>query len=148
MDYSPRSRKIFRKFWIMLIGELSKRTGFSHDTIRFYEKKGLIQVNKRERRGNNYKEYTESVYEKLVLIKTVKELGFTLSEIDEFIKAWGDEDASCDNLTHHLTDKISRVDQQIHLLQLIKQKLTKSLEKCQAENCEFEKMIPSCIGKC
>lgn len=133
----------------MLIGELSKRTGFSHDTIRFYEKKGLIAVNRKERRDNNYKEYPEAVYEKLVLIKTVKELGFTLNEIDEFIQAWGDEDASCSNLTSHLTDKINRVDDQIKLLQGIKTKLTTSLSKCQADKCEFEKMIPSCInGKC
>lgn len=132
----------------MLIGELSKRTGFSHDTIRFYEKKGLIEVNRKERRDNNYKEYSEAVYEKLVLIKTVKELGFTLNEIDEFIQAWGYEDASCSNLTHHLTDKINRVDKQIELLQLVRKKLTQSLEKCQSQDCEFEKMIPSCIGKC
>lgn len=133
----------------MLIGELSKRTGFSHDTIRFYEKKGLIEVNRKERRDNNYKEYPEAVYEKLVLIKTVKELGFTLNEIDEFIQAWGDQDASCSNLASHLTEKINRVDEQINLLQKIKTKLTTSLSKCQADNCEFEKMIPSCInGKC
>ena len=132
----------------MLIGELSKRTGFSHDTIRFYEKKGLIEVDKRERRSNNYKEYSESVYEKLLLIKTVKELGFTLNEIDEFIHAWGEEDALCSNLTRHLTDKMDRIDKQIGLLQLIRQKLSRSLEKCQSQDCEFEKMIPSCIGKC
>ena len=133
----------------MLIGELSKRTGFSHDTIRFYEKKGLINVNKKERRDNNYKEYPEAVYERLILIKTIKALGFTLNEIDDFIMAWGDEDASCSNLTSHLTDKITRVDEQIKLLQEIKSKLTGSLEKCLSDNCEFEKMIPSCIsGKC
>ena len=132
----------------MLIGELSKRTGFSHDTIRFYEKKGLIDVNKKERRENNYKEYPETVFERLVLIKTVKELGFTLNEIDEFISAWGEESASCSNLTNHLTDKINRVDEQIKLLQAIKSKLNTSLEKCLSDNCEFEKMIPSCIGKC
>lgn len=131
----------------MLIGELSKRTGFSHDTIRFYEKKGLIGVDKKQRRENNYKEYPESVYDKLVLIRTVKELGFTLNEIDEFIKAWGNEDASCSNLTHHLTDKIKRVDEQMNLLQLIRQKLNQSLQRCQSQDCEFEKMIPSCI-KC
>ena len=79
----------------MLIGELSKRTGFSHDTIRFYEKKGLIVVDKKQRRTNNYKEYPEAIFNKLVLIKTVKELGFTLNEVDDFIKAWGDDDASC-----------------------------------------------------
>ena len=132
----------------MLIGELSKRTGFSHDTIRFYEKKGLINVNKKERRGNNYKEYPEQVFERLNLIKTVKELGFTLNEIDEFIQAWGEESASCENLTSHLTDKIKRVDEQIQLLQKIKSKLSGSLKKCLADNCEFEKMVPSCIGKC
>ena len=131
----------------MLIGELSKRTGFSHDTIRFYEKKGLIDVNKRERRDNNYKEYSEAVYERLILIKTIKGLGFTLNEIDEFIEAWGNESASCSNLTSHLTDKINRVDEQIGLLQGIRTKLTRSLEKCLSNNCEFEKMIPSCI-KC
>ncbi len=133
----------------MLIGELSKRTGFSHDTIRFYEKKGLIAVDRKQRRHNNYKEYLESVYDRLVLIKTVKELGFTLNEIDEFIKAWGDEEASCSHLTHHLTDKIKRVDEQMHLLQAIRLKLVSSLSRCEANNCEFENMIPSCInGKC
>lgn len=133
----------------MLIGELSKRTGFSHDTIRFYEKKGLIDVNKRERRDNNYKEYSEAVYMRLMLIKTVKALGFTLNEIDKFIGAWGDESASCSNLTSHLSDKISRVDEQIKLLQEIKLRLNGSLEKCLSDNCEFEKMIPSCIqDKC
>lgn len=132
----------------MLIGELSKRTGLSHDTIRFYEKKGLINVDKRARRDNNYKEYPDAVYERLMLIKTIKALGFTLNEIDEFIGAWGDEDASCSNLTHHLTDKIARVDQQMKLLRDIRSRLTTSLEKCLSENCEFEKMIPSCIGKC
>lgn len=130
----------------MLIGELSKRTGFSHDTIRFYEKKGLITVERKARRENNYKEYSESVYHKLLLIRAVKDLGFTLNEVDEFVSGWADENASCGNLTHHLTDKIDRVDKQIELLHLIRQKLIRSIEKCQGQNCEFEKMIPSCIG--
>ena len=133
----------------MLIGELSKRTGFSHDTIRFYEKKGLIDVNKKERRDNNYKEYPETVYDRLILIKTIKGLGFTLNEIDDFINAWSEESASCNQLTHHLTDKITRVNDQINLLQDIRQRLTDSLTKCQSNNCEFDKMVPNCISsKC
>lgn len=83
-----------------------------------------------------------------MLIKTVKSLGFTLNEIDEFIEAWNEESASCSNLTTHLTNKINRVDQQIKLLQEIRVKLTSSLDKCLSDQCEFEKMIPSCIGKC
>lgn len=129
----------------MLIGKLSKRTGFSHDTIRFYEKKGLFNINKKERRENNYKEYPETVYQRLVLIKTIKTLGFTLNEIDDFINAWGEEEASCSNLKHHLSDKIEKVDEQMKLLQAIKLKLTSSFEKCKSDNCEFENQIPSCI---
>jgi DNA-binding transcriptional MerR regulator len=125
----------------MLIGELSKRTGFSHDTIRFYEKKGLIKVDRKSRRENNYKEYPESVYEKLVLIRNIKGLGFTLNEVDNFVKAWSDIDASCSSLTHHLTDKVSYVDRQIRILEEIKSKLEKSLNHCQDNDCEFEKLI-------
>lgn len=132
----------------MLIGELSQRTGLSHDTIRFYEKKGLISVGRKDRRSNNYKEYSETVFDRLMLIKTVKGLGFTLNEIDEFMHAWEEEHASCSNLSHHLSDKINRVDHQIALLQAIRAKLRMSLEKCQADDCEFEKLIPNCIGKC
>ena len=57
--------------------------------------------------------------------------------------------ASCSNLTNHLTDKIERVDEQIKLLQQVRFNLTQSLARCQSDDCEFEKMIPSCIsGKC
>lgn len=132
----------------MLIGELSKRTGFSHDTIRFYEKKGLIQMTKYERRNNNYKEYPESVVQKLLVVKAIKELGFTLNEIGTFIEALGNDDASCSHLTHHLTDKIAKVDLEMALLQGVRNKLMRSLERCRAQDCEFEKMIASCPGKC
>jgi DNA-binding transcriptional MerR regulator len=131
----------------MLIGELSKRTGFSHDTIRFYEKKGLIRVDRKSRRENNYKEYSEDVYEQLVLIRTVKDLGFTLNEVDDFIRAWTVTGASCEDLTGHLTDKIARVVVQIRALEKVKAKLENSLERCRSNECEFEKLIPECI-KC
>lgn len=131
----------------MLIGELSKRTGFSHDTIRFYEKKGLIKVDRRSRRNNNYKEYPEVVYEQLVLIRTIKNLGFTLNEAGEFMNAWSGAGASCRNLTHFITEKIGRIGDEIKLLEGIKAQLETSLERCNSNDCEFEKMIPKCI-KC
>jgi DNA-binding transcriptional MerR regulator len=131
----------------MLIGELSKRTGFSHDTIRFYERKGLVAINRQDRRDNNYKEYPESVYERLVLIRTAKALGFTLNEIAGFIATWSEESA-CSHLTEHLTDKIERVDQQIRLLQSVRTKLVKSLKQCASGNCEFVRSVPSCLDTC
>jgi DNA-binding transcriptional MerR regulator len=131
----------------MLIGELSEKTGLSKDTIRFYEKKGLIEMPKRLRRENNYKEYPEAVLNKLNLIVRVKELGLTLNEIDTFFERWGEEDASCENLVFTFENKIKQIDQKLDLLRQLKDRLNESLQKCWSSECEFEKAIPSCICK-
>jgi DNA-binding transcriptional MerR regulator len=129
----------------MLIGELKKRSGLTKDAIRFYEKKGLIALEKKQRRENNYKEYSEQVLERLLLIKTIIGFGFTLNEIDTFFELWKAEDASCDNLTYTLQDKVAQIDNQIKQLTTLRAKLIASLEKCRNNQCEFEKSVPSCV---
>ncbi|MDR3715349.1 MAG: MerR family transcriptional regulator [Puia sp.] len=64
----------------MLIGELVLKSGLSRDTIRFYEKQGLIKIGCKQRRNNNYKEYSEEVLKRLHTIKRMKNFGFTLNE--------------------------------------------------------------------
>ena len=48
------------------------------DTIRFYEKQGLVRVGRKERRDNNYKEYPEGIVARLLTIKRMKNIEFTL----------------------------------------------------------------------
>ena len=72
----------------MLIGELSKKTGLSKDTIRFYEKIGLISANNRQAGTRLYKEYAEEAVEQLSIIHKGKELGFTLNEIRQILNEW------------------------------------------------------------
>lgn len=129
----------------MLIGELVERSGLTKDTIRFYEKKGLITLGKKSRRDNNYKEYSDNVLEKLKLIRRLKDLGFTLNEIDTFLELWRDEDASCKNLKYTLENKIVLITEQISKLNELKERLTQSIDKCNNNDCEFEKTIPSCL---
>jgi MerR family copper efflux transcriptional regulator len=69
----------------MLIGELAKASGFSKDTIRFYEKIGLIELPKHARLSNNYKDYPNEALQTLKCIHNLKNLGFTLEEIREII---------------------------------------------------------------
>ena len=131
----------------MLIGELSQRTGLSRDTIRFYEKEGLIKLPKKQRRDNNYKEYPENIVDRIGLIKSIQDLGFTLKEIDTFFELWQEEDASCENLVFTLENKLVQVDAQIEKFNQLKTRLTNSLQKCRSNECEFEKTVPGCI-KC
>lgn len=130
----------------MLIGELVKRSGFTKDAIRFYEKRGLINLNKKQRRENNYKEYPEQVLERLMLIKTVKGFGFTLAEIETFFELWSVEDAACTEALYTTLDKkVAQIDEQVKRLLELRLKLTSSAAKCKSGNCEFEKSIPSCV---
>jgi MerR family transcriptional regulator, copper efflux regulator len=73
----------------MRIGELARRSGLSRDTLRFYERSGLLApLPARERVWSGYKDYPESLVERLALIGSAKRLGFTLREIREIIDAW------------------------------------------------------------
>lgn len=63
----------------MQIGTLAQATGLSRDTLRFYEKRGLL----RARRGaNGYRDYPPETVDWLRYLRTAQELGFTLAEIE------------------------------------------------------------------
>ncbi|MEY3404672.1 MAG: hypothetical protein RL161_102 [Bacteroidota bacterium] len=73
----------------MLINELSKKTGLSPHTIRFYEKSGLIRGQQNPQiKTNNYFHYDEETVEKLEFINDAKSVGFTIAEIGQLIDAW------------------------------------------------------------
>lgn len=128
----------------MLIGELSDKTGLSRDTIRFYEKKGLIVVKSKERRENNYKEYSMDILTRLLQIKHIKEFGFTLNETSELLNRIETNTASCKKISKHVSVKISVIDKKIHdliHLKLLMQKMVS--ECCQSVNGNCPSLAPA-----
>jgi MerR family Zn(II)-responsive transcriptional regulator of zntA len=87
----------------MLIGELSKRTGLSKDTIRFYEKTGLITASDKQAGTRIYKEYSAETVERLLRINQGKGLGFTLNEIKQLIN-------ECSNATLTKNEQIRIIE--------------------------------------
>ena len=117
----------------MLISELSKASGFSKDTIRFYEKIGLIELHKHARRENNYKDYPEEVLQTLKSIHNLKGLGFTLEEIREIIVRR--EMDALDSVTaiKIIEQKLIHLDTQIDKLLLYKHRLELARMQMQGE---------------
>jgi MerR family copper efflux transcriptional regulator len=69
----------------MLIAEFAKSTGLPRDTVRYYEKLGLLRPVMAEGTGNTYRHYENSDVERAVLIRLGQALGFTLREIKELM---------------------------------------------------------------
>jgi DNA-binding transcriptional MerR regulator len=127
----------------MLIGELSKRSGFSRDTIRYYEKLGLIAMSLDRRADNGYKNYPLEILERLHHIHRLKECGFTLMEIRQLLVNDGSSPV-CGNLPAQLAEKISKIDEKMAVLLEYKQSLLKIQLLCNG-GCNTNQGIPDCI---
>ena len=112
----------------MLIGELAQRSGLTPDTIRFYEKKGLLDERHMLRRENNYKEYNADALERLTHIARIKRTGFTLSEIERWMREW--DTLNPDQRRRVILDKVKEIDGQIAALEEVKSNLMASLSAC------------------
>jgi DNA-binding transcriptional MerR regulator len=119
----------------MLIGELSKRCGLSRDTIRFYEKHGLISVGRKERRFNNYKEYSEETLSRIQSIKLIKSFGFTLNEVGEVLGMIDINTATCHNMSNKIEAKVQVLDDKIRELIKIRGMLLNGLSLCKSSTC-------------
>lgn len=75
----------------MLIGEGARRTGLTRDTVRFYERAGLISSGARAAGSRVYNEFAPAVVERLEFIRRSQSAGFTLREIKGFLDEWGDD---------------------------------------------------------
>ena len=109
----------------MLIGQLAKRTGFSRDTIRYYEKIGLIVLPKRARKENNYKDYPEDTVHVLNAIRKYKDLGFTLEEIRELLVLQSIQVLDISKMLQIVERKITGMDEAIEQLHNYRMKLNR-----------------------
>ncbi len=118
----------------MLINEVAYQTGFSRDTIRWYEKIGLIHLEKNARTANNYRNYDIAIVERLLLIKQMKSFGFSLDEIKDLLGLIGLDDLNCENVEPIIDPKIKAIEERIDELKQLKSKLVIAKEKCSG-NC-------------
>ncbi len=125
------------------IGELSKVAGATIDTIRFYEDKGLLKPESRSSSGYRY--YGNTALKTLNFIQSVKELGFTLNEIREFLEIQFNNSGKCSLALEKIKEKEGDVERKIIELKKIKKALKKVSSKCEETNsnepCHFLELL-------
>jgi DNA-binding transcriptional MerR regulator len=126
----------------MLIAELSKRSGLSRDTIRYYEKLRLLMAPNRHA-DNQYRNYGPEALERLRQIGTLKDMGFTLREIHRLLAA-AEGTHPCDGLPDQLARKLGRIDEQVATLLKFKASLLGMQAACDG-GCGTSNGVPACV---
>lgn len=109
----------------MLITELSRATGFSVDTIRYYEKLGIIEAP--IRRENGYRDYPPITVACLKLCRKAKDLGFTLEEIRSLGRLLDSRSLKRSDVKKHLHAKVADIDARISKLRALRRDLGRVL---------------------
>lgn len=108
----------------MHIGKLASATGLSRDTLRFYEKRGLLRA---RRSANGYRDYPPEAVDWLRYLRLAQTLGFSLAEIEADLPLLADPDASAPQLRAALQRKLADIDQRIEGLQSLRAELARRL---------------------
>lgn len=113
----------------MQIGEFARRAGVNVQTVRYYERRGLLP--EPERRASGYRQYTPAALERLQFIRRAQELGFTLNEIDELLQLRTDPQTTAAQVKARAEAKIADVDTRIEDLRQIRHALQHLAGQCQ-----------------
>lgn len=111
----------------LTIGKIAKLAGVNVETVRYYQRKGLLE--KPEKPATGYRTYTENTVNKLNFIKRAKQLGFTLSEIALLMDL---DNENCSDVKNLAENKLKTIDSKIKDLILIKDALKKSIKACES----------------
>ena len=113
------------------IGQVAERSGVGIETVRFYEREGLIP--KPNRSSSGYLLFDDETIARLQFIRRAKELGFTLNEIKELLSLRLNATTSCADIKSRAEAKITNIDEKIRTLRRMKTALKKLTSQCNSQ---------------
>lgn len=112
----------------MRIGEVAARADVNVQTLRYYERRGLLGAP--QRRPSGYREYSPETIRVIRFVKRAQNLGFTLAEVEELLRLRTDRRASCAEVRAAATAKMADIDQKLRQLGAIKGALQTLIDSC------------------
>lgn len=112
----------------LTIGHLARETGTKVETVRFYEKSGLLPAPARTE--GNYRSYDRTHLNRLSFIRRARDLGFPLDQIRELLALSDDRDRSCVAVDEIAKEHRAEVERKIADLQSLKRELDRMIDQC------------------
>ena len=120
----------------LTIGQLAQRAGVGVETVRFYEREGLIS--EPPRRPSGYRAYPPETVTRIVFIRRAKDLGFSLKEINELLALRVRPRRNCDLVKRNADAKIADIDTKMAALRRMRRALTHLTRACEKRTATTE----------
>jgi len=112
----------------MKIGELARLTGTSSETIRYYERIGLLR--RPERTGSNYRDYGRADVERLAFIRQARNLGFDLTDVRSLLGLADEPERDCAEVDRITSAHLRAVEKKIDQLTRLHTELSRMVTQC------------------
>ncbi len=130
----------------MTIGKLAEAAGVGVETIRFYERKGLIK--KPQRKDGGFRYYSDEEASRVRFVKRAQELGFTLREVKDLLDLQSKRKVTGSQVQKRAQEKITEIHKKISDLKQMEASLQRLAEVCgDGEQAIRECKIFDCFGK-
>jgi len=131
VNYRVYSVKTMRDETFQKIGQAAKAAAVGVETVRFYEREGLLPKPKRS--GAGYRLYPPDTVARLRFIKQAKQLGFTLKEINELLSLRASSRANCGHVRARAERKRDEIDGKLRELRQMRRALNNLIKECTGE---------------
>jgi DNA-binding transcriptional MerR regulator len=119
----------------MRIGEIAHRSGVTVDTVRFYERLGVLPSPEREPSG--YRDYAPATVERIQLTRELQAIGFTLNDVIDALAAHDAGGATCESERWRLDAVLERVDAKLAELAALRGRIVEARDACVEGRCRF-----------
>jgi DNA-binding transcriptional MerR regulator len=119
----------------MKIGEVARQSGVSVDTVRFYERVGVLPAP--ERQPSGYRDYASNTIERIQLTRELQAIGFTLSDVVDTLAAHDAGGATCESEQWRLEAVLNRVEAKLAELTALRGRILQAQKACASGHCKF-----------
>ena len=117
----------------MKIGKVAKEAGVSVDTVRFYERVGVLP--EPVRRPSGYREYEAGTIARIKLTRELQAIGFSLTEVVDALAAHDGRGATCESERWRLQRALDRVDEKLAELEALRGRIVDAQRACESGCC-------------
>lgn len=119
----------------MKIGQVAADAEVTVDTVRFYERRGILPPP--QRRASGYRDYTPAAVERIRMVRALQQFGLTLDEIIDALRAHDAGDTTAASHLWRLEAVVDRIDAKIADLRRTRRNVTDTLAQCRGGRCRF-----------